>query len=165
MQAGWRPTFVGADREWQAAYGSNGAVVTVCRNVYPAQEVGRELVASQNALVPTSTWRLLRAAQSAGEANLPGRAQVAVGLNEQWLLTSWYEVNDATATSDFGAKLLHAVQRLRRLPDRSGIVVVAAGCDTDCSFARAAMGRFLASTRWFEQPRLGADTAQPRHEE
>ena len=104
-------------------------------------------------------------AASAEEARPPGTLEVALGPNERWLLSSWYELNGATATSDLGAKLLHAGQRLRRLPDRSGIVVVAAECAADCSLAGAAIVRFLASARWFERPRLGTDAPQPPHED
>jgi len=142
----WFPTFVGTSGEAIGQYNSRLGTVWLYRNVYLSQEQGRELIYLFNDV--TGDLRARRAKRTAvmnGDGELfTVKSQVATRGRHQWLIWSWYTVEDRIVVNDYKAKVMQAIATLRGRPE-SGLTAVAVMCEGDCGSARSVLADFVKS--------------------
>jgi len=120
--APWRPEYVGADVETFASYDCGGHGVHVYLASYGHQAQGKELISSENHLVPFD-WRQYTQRR---ESTFEPAAGPAVAVNETRIAITarnaiawhWYDVNGRTSHTRLGTKLSEARQSL----DPRGVV-------------------------------------------
>jgi exosortase A len=130
----WRPGFAGATAETRQTYEKATWQVGVHIAFYRAQAQGRELVVSVNQVAPTrdKVWhRVSVGERKLGLPGLPGNvgtAQIANGV-QRLVAWHWYWVDGFVTQSDYVAKALLVLSKLRGHGDDSALVVIYARSD------------------------------------
>lgn len=126
--ASWGPFMVGSDLERSGSYFCDNQQVDVFVAVYSSQGQGKELVSSENELIPdylaSRGTRSSRAFQSA-LAELVGTAEISVSGEAPEVVWLWYSVGEAHATTSLGVKTLEALNALQFKSAPSALYVVA----------------------------------------
>ncbi len=145
----WEPVYFGAAAQEKAFYSNGQHTVAVFLKYYRLQEQGKELVNSQNALVPAkyAGWKVLEEEPSSiGLAG--GQAKVLQGRlrsPQQELLTwRWYWIAGTYTINDYLAKFLQAKDKLLgRNIDEAGIILAVDIRHDDVSVAKASLQNFV----------------------
>lgn len=141
----WKPQFVGQVAELQQSYVASGKPAGVYIAFYRNQREGRELVMSKNALVTKAnrSWRILDARNETVQWN--GRStearRVIIGNRDGTEIAVYqlYWIGGSLTASDWVAKVLSTLAKLRGAGDDSALLVFAApgnGPDTWSSLNR-----------------------------
>jgi EpsI family protein len=144
--AAWRPELQGVDVETLASYDCGGLELHVYLASYGHQEQGKELISSENHLVPHD-WRQYTQRRVATLDLAPGTSvpvnetRVAI-TSRNALAWHWYDVNGRTSHTRWGTKLNEAREAL----DPRGVVssvrmVAVTSTDDDFEAMRAILER------------------------
>ena len=142
----WRPHYVGAAAEAEAAYARDGARVGVHLAYYPVQRQGAELINSRNYLVRQKhpRWRNL-GEQRVWRRGVPEEVVEAVldSRNQRLLVYRFYWLDGRLTANPWQAKLMEVFDRLRgRFPPAAGMILHAE-FDEDPAAARRVLDAFL----------------------
>ncbi len=140
----WNPQFSRPDLERIAEYRCNDQLMLVYRNRYFSQEPGRELISSENEVLP-SQWQLQGMPTSPLGQGQWVEARALDGT--RWLATFLYEISDYRGVDARRIKWLQLVGRLRGTQDQGGLRLVATRCVTDCSQALENLQEFVITSR------------------
>jgi EpsI family protein len=132
--AGWGPFMVGADLERSASYACGNVKVSLYVALYVQQQPGKELISSQNELVPD--YMVARGRRSSGEfRSSDGHSveidETSVGGESPQLIWHWFSVGASSAASEPRVKLLEAMDTLRLRQRSVSAVYVVAVSGTD----------------------------------
>ncbi len=125
----WKPAYLNPSAILDQSFKHDGQAVGLYIAYYRNQDYERKLITSTNALVVSNdpVWSLLargRVTLATGDvrtADLRGRH---AGVETRLVVWHWYWINGRLTTSDFKAKLLTALARLRGQGDDSAVVML-----------------------------------------
>lgn len=137
-QPDWAPSYAGAQQEIRVSYLDGSRRLELYANVYGVQAQGGELIQYGNSVTPSASWTVVRTIPMAA----PFEAQIATSqLNVRWVVARTYVVGGRLTASSGIAQLLYGWSALWH-PAPSGILALAAACDSDCDAAAAAVSKF-----------------------
>ncbi len=144
----WEPRYIGADAQKKAFYTDGRHTVVVFLKYYRSQEQDKELVNSQNLLLPekSAVWKML--GESPSSINLTGSKekilQGRLRSTQQELLTwRWYWISGKYTVNDYLAKVFLASDKLLgRVADEAAIIL-ATDIQGDMPEARAGLQNFV----------------------
>jgi exosortase A len=128
----WKPQFVGQVAELQQDFDAAGHSAAVYIAFYRNQREGRELVMSRNALVTKAnrSWRVLESrietVQWNGRATDARRVLIANRDGTEIAVYQLYWIGGSLTASDWVAKVLSTLSKLRGAGDDSALLVFAA---------------------------------------
>jgi len=130
--ADWGPYMVGSDVERSGTYACGDLQVDVFVSVYASQAKGKELISTENELVPeyiASRGRTSRGSFRSDDGTVVATSEIAVPGQAVELVWTWYSVGGASATSGPHVKMLEAVNvlRLDSAPSALYVVTVSGG--------------------------------------
>jgi exosortase A len=159
----WKPEFANPSAEQEASFSDGRQPVGVYIAYYRNQGYDRKLITSTNTLVKSDnrSWSVVaRNTEHNASANSPPTIRSAKllgkenGVESRLVVWQWYWINGHLTTSDFEAKLLTALSRMRGQGDDSAAVILYSplegGTTSLATFADAAapqIHRLLAATR------------------
>jgi exosortase A len=126
--AGWGPFMVGSDVERSGTYQCGDHAVDVFIAVYGSQGEGKELVSSENELIPdfmASRGRRSVASFLSSNSDPVMTTQIGVSGDESHLVWTWYSVGEAAARSGFRVKAYEALNAVRLEMATSALYLVA----------------------------------------
>lgn len=141
--AGWGPFMEGSSIERSASYDCGGHRVSLFVAVYVQQQPGREVVSSENELIPdhlAARGARGRGTFDAADGRRVGTEEVAVGGQSPELVWTWYSVGRTPTATSIGVKLLEGIDLLlfRRAPSVLYLVTVHGQGDLRQTAANAA---------------------------
>lgn len=147
----WQPHYLFPDAVVQANYTDGGRQVKVYLFYYRTQAQGKELVNSQNVLIPQKhpVWRMPW--EKPKEVRLAGqkfkvREGLLLSADQRLLVWRWNWVSSTFTVSDSLAKLLEAKDKLLGSPkDAAGVVVATESSEEDNALAKAKLQDFTSA--------------------
>jgi EpsI family protein len=144
----WKPHFSGQRAEYERMFTKDGQRVGLYIAYYSNQIQDRELVNSENVLVPSNDPVWKQVASGAGSLRWAGdpidvmRAELR-STHERLAVARWYWIGGRYTASDMRAKLMLAFEKLTGEDDDSAALVIYAPYD-DSRTADETLGRFAA---------------------
>jgi len=142
----WQPHYAGSVDEVRVAYHNVDRPIEVYVNLYTDQTPERKLVYHENSILTPHEWQQVDAprwwesvAGTFGGAPLTLTAQSKKG--ERWIVMYAYVVAGRMTTNAFFAQLYYGLMSLAG-PVASGVIALAANCETDCVAAREVTASF-----------------------
>jgi exosortase len=132
------------DREWIGEYRCKEVAVLAYRNHYFTQSGERELISSENEILP-GQWSWVSQSPPAGAEH----EDWLVAEDEQgrkWTVRFYYEIAGRRLADAGRVKWLQLLQKVRMRPDMGGITLIAAPCATDCVAESAVVAGFSPAT-------------------
>ncbi len=147
----WQPHYLFPDAVVQANYTDGGRQVKVYLFYYRTQAQGKELVNSQNVLIPQKhpVWRMPW--EKPKEVRLAGqkfkvREGLLLSADQRLLVWRWNWVSSTFTVSDSLAKLLEAKDKLLGSPkDAAGVVVATESLEESNALAKAKLQDFTSA--------------------
>ncbi|MFN3920528.1 MAG: exosortase A [Methylohalobius sp.] len=136
----WKPHYLFPDAEAEASYTDGKRQAKLYVLYYRTQAQGKELVNSQNVLIPQKhpvwqmPWEKPKKVTLAGQI-LKIREGLLKSSDQTLLVWRWNWVSDTFTASDPWAKLLEAKDKLVGKPKDAAGIVVAVECEDDCKQA------------------------------
>ena len=127
--AEWGPYMLGSDLERSGTYACGNLQVDIFVSVYASQGKGKELISTENELVPeyiASRGTTSRCSFRSDDGTVVATSEIAVPGQGVELIWMWYSVGRAPATSGLLVKLLEAIKALRFDSAPSALYVVTA---------------------------------------
>jgi exosortase A len=127
----WRPRYLGMDGELELTYGNGRAQVTLYIPYYRVQSQDKELVNTQNVLIPQKhpVWNEITnriRTETLGARVLQVREALLQSNAQNLLIWHWYWIGGRHTTNSYFAKLLEAYERLfGGSSEAAGIIVYA----------------------------------------
>jgi exosortase A len=159
----WRPAYAGSSATLQETFGDGNGQVGIYIGYYRNQNYERKLITSTNILATSNDriWSVIsRGSSQTSLPDTPLQVRTAEilskenGLESRFVVWQWYWINGHLTTSDFTAKLLTALSRLRGQGDDSAVVMLYTPSESApaslAAFAQAAgtqIQQLLATTR------------------
>jgi len=139
----WSPRFIGASPEVFGEYRSDSGSVWLYANAYQTESQDRELIHFENSAVGDLKTDKKRIRHFDSLSNFPGNVVEveADGASHRWLIWYWYEVGGRSVTREAKAKAMQALAFISGNPS-SGIVAMAARCQSSCAAATSRMQAF-----------------------
>lgn len=143
----WKPHYLSPDAVAEASYSDGKRQAKLYLLYYRTQAQGKELVNSQNVLIPQKhpvwqmPWEKPRKVTLAGHS-LKVREGLLKSSGQTLLVWRWNWVSDTFTVSDPLAKLLDAKDRLLGSPKDAAGIVVAAACEDSCREASDTLHAF-----------------------
>lgn len=146
----WKPVYANPSAMLQESFSNGDQQVGIYIAYYRNQDYERKLVTSTNVLAVSNdpVWAVLSRGRSTihlGDAPLDVRSTdligKKVGPDARLVVWQWYWINGQLTTSDFEAKLLTAVSRLRGKGDDSAVVMLYAPAEA----TQASLAAFVKS--------------------
>jgi len=144
----WEPAYHGSAAETQASYQFGPSKVGVFLKYYQGQTQGKELVNSQNLLLPNkdTTWKM--PSEGLSSIKLKGKEmkvmQGTLRSAQQQLLTwRWYWVGGRHTANDYLAKLLEAKGKFLGQAGEGAAIILVADFNGDVSVGRAVLQEFV----------------------
>ena len=160
---GWKPAYAGSSATLQETFGDGNGKAGIYIGYYRNQNYERKLITSTNMLATSNDriWSVIsRGSFQTNLQDAPLQVRTAEilskenGLESRFVVWQWYWINGHLTTSDFTAKLLTALSRLRGQGDDSAVIMLYAPAEfapvTLPVFAEAAgpqIQQLLAATR------------------
>jgi exosortase A len=160
---GWKPAYEGSSATLQESFGDGNAKVGIFIGYYRNQDYEHKLITSTNMLATSDDriWSVIsRGSFQTNFQVAPLQVRTAEILSKEHAIESrfvvwqWYWINGHLTTSDFTAKLLTALSRLRGQGDDSAVVMLYTPSESVpvslAAFAQAAgpqIQQLLAATR------------------
>ncbi len=146
----WTPRYLYPDAASQAVYGDGRHRVVLYLRYYRTQAQGRELVNSQNVLVPQKhpVWRLpweRKRPVTVDGTVLTVREGLVESARQSLLVWRWNWVSGRFTVNDHLAKILEARDKLLGRPRDAAAVLVAVPFETDPDEGRAVLRDFTAA--------------------
>ncbi len=146
----WTPRYLYPDAAVQAVYDDGRRQVALYLRYYRTQAQGRELVNSQNVLVPQKhpVWRMpweRKRPVPLGGATLTVREGLVESAQQSLLVWRWNWISGRFIVNDHVAKLLEARDKLLGRPRDATAVLVAVPFETAPDEARAVLRDFTAA--------------------
>jgi exosortase A len=141
---GWKPVFIGADRELLATYRRGAAEVEWYKADYASQRQGKKLLGYYNSVLGSDEFRVLDQDVVIRGHHRFVNLQLENARREQSLLWYFYEIGTRELTSGLRAQLWYGVSSLAG-PVDSGIVAFRAKCEPDCAAAGEQLRLFVDS--------------------
>jgi exosortase A len=143
----WAPKYVGAASSAVAAYEKDGRQVHLYLAYYRQQGHERELVSSNNVLVPNTSAEIRERPRAAMPLRWPGGTVDAraseINAPGIWVLAArWYWIDNSLTASDYEAKARQAIARLMFRGDDGAGVVIWTPLGEDAEEARATLETF-----------------------
>lgn len=161
--ATWKPAYDNVSTEIQISFASEGKAVGVYIGYYRNQDYQHKLISSSNTLANSldQTWSVVTQSHTISTLDgMPPRIHIAELLGKdttpetRLVAWQWYWINGKLTSSDFEAKLLTALSRLRGHGDDSAVIILYAPIETAAetlpAFAAIATGpinKMLDATR------------------
>ncbi len=148
----WRPHYQGAVASDFSVYRKNQYAVALYIGYYRDQRQGKELVSSQNVLVPSTDDVWMNVGSGLHDVQLVQEKlrvkQTRLRSPQQRLLVwDWYRISEIDLSSPYLAKALLARDKLLGRSDDSAILIVAAPYDERPAQAAEALQLFLRDMR------------------
>ncbi len=129
----WKPAYAGSSATLQETFGDGNAKVGIFISYYRNQDYEHKLITSTNMLATSDDriWSVI--SRGSFQTSLPDTSlQVRTaeilskenGLESRFVVWQWYWINGHLTTSDFTAKLLTALSRLRGQGDDSAVIML-----------------------------------------
>ena len=160
---GWKPVYAGSSATLQESFSDGNAKVGIFIGYYRNQDYEHKLITSTNMLATSDDriWSVI--SRDSFQANFqvaPLQVRTAEILSKEdaiesrFVVWQWYWINGHLTTSDFTAKLLTALSRLRGQGDDTAVVMLYTPSESAqeslAAFAQAAgpqIQQLLAATR------------------
>lgn len=144
----WMPNYTGATVQERVFYTDDHHTVGVFIMYYRLQEQGKELVNSQNTLVPEkrTAWKVLNENPSAIHVANSEMQVLQAHLHTQWqelLIWRWYWIAGKDTINDYIAKFLQASNKLLGRPSDEAGIILAADIRDDLPTTRASLQNFV----------------------
>lgn len=128
-----KPAYAGSSATLQETFGDGNAKVGIFISYYRNQDYEHKLITSTNMLATSDDriWSVI--SRGSFQTSLPDTSlQVRTaeilskenGLESRFVVWQWYWINGHLTTSDFTAKLLTALSRLRGQGDDSAVIML-----------------------------------------
>jgi exosortase A len=145
---GWRPLFIGADREIAATYRSGPRRVRLVVAFYVHQRQDAKAVSSLNRIADDQLWERVSTepmpAQIDGQPRTVPASRLVSG-GAHLLAWQWYWIGGRVTASPFGAKLLQLETTLLEGRRSAAAIAIAAPYDDDPAEAAASLTAFTAA--------------------
>ncbi len=146
----WEPRYLFPDASFAANYSDGKRQVKLYVLYYRTQAQGKELVNSQNVLIPQKhpiwqmPWETTKQVALA-EQSLKLKEGLVQSRDQKLLVWRWNWVAGTFTTSEYLAKLLEAKDKLLGRPQDAAGIVIATACEEDLKLARTALQDFTAA--------------------
>jgi len=145
----WEPMYLGATSEKKIFYKNGQYTVALFIKYYQTQEQDKELVNSENVLLPRThpTWKLT--SEIGGIAKLNGTESTVsegrlLSTQQELLAWRWYWIGGRHTANDYFAKLLEAKDKLLGHSGEEAAIILAVGTNSgDVSTGRLALQQFV----------------------
>lgn len=144
--AHWKPIFIAADAEDLRDYQGETQTVSAYTAVYVDQRQGKEIVAYTNSIAGAVDTAILSQERVQLASTAYGELTTRETSGQSALVWYRYEVGTHQMISGVGEQLWYGIHSLTGSP-RSRVVVLRAGCASDCSDARRALRGFAEALR------------------
>jgi len=146
----WKPHYLFPDASFAANYTDGKRQVKLYVLYYRTQAQGKELVNSQNVLIPQKhpVWQMpweKTQKVALGERNLKLKEGLLASESQRLLVWRLNWVAKTFTASDYLAKLLEAKDKLLGKPQDAAGIVIATACEEDLQPARATLQDFTAA--------------------
>ncbi len=146
----WKPRYLFPDAEVAATYSDGQRLAKLYVLYYRTQAQGKELINSQNVLVPQKhpVWRMpweKPHATALSSGSLKVRQGLVESSKQALLVWRWHFISDRFTSSDHLAKLLEAKDKLLGRPKDAAGIVVAVGYDGDQKLAEETLRDFVGA--------------------
>jgi len=139
--AHWKPIFTAADAEDLRDYQGESQTVSAYTAVYVDQRQGKEMVAYTNSIAGAANTAILSSDRVQLTSSAYGELSTRESSGQSALVWYRYEVGAHQMISGIGEQLWYGMHSLTGAP-RSRVLVLRAGCASDCSVARRALQDF-----------------------